>query len=417
MNNLILKSNIYYANLTIPEEVRNVIGRGVRFYQSTKCSSESEAQRRANALVAGWKVEILKARGKLPSTKDTFWNSLRKDYLLAGDDAGLKLALEDLAETAASKITDPEQSSSLYRFATNQVGELLAPLVEDWKASLRISPKTIDQQYRDVLRMAEHFMSLEALQPRAVKAWTDKLIAAGATTASIDRIGNGCHSFWRYLQRSGAVPMEMPDPFDGTFALARTTAKKVTVDRKAFTANELVTVYEHALSKGDDTLAKVIALGAFTGARIEEICSLKVNNCVDGMFRIVDSKTAAGVRQVPIHPALESLVDKMIKESADGYLVPSKAAGKYGVRSDSYSKRFGRMKESMGFSTGHVFHSIRKTVATLLEQAGVKESIAADILGHEKKSMTFGLYSDGSSMQQKRDAMALVVYGEALGRP
>jgi integrase len=409
------RGNLFYAVYYVPADVQKIMGKK-KFLRSTKTNNRSEAIVRARQLVTGWEAEVAKARGRLPNTKDTFWESLRREYLLAGDDEGLKLALEELAETAASKITDPEQSSGLYRFATNQVGQLLAPLVEDWKASLRISQKTIDQQHRDVLRMAEHFVSLEALQPRAVKEWTDKLIAAGATTASIDRIGNGCHSLWRYLQRSGVVPMEMPDPFDGSFALARTTAKKVTVDRKAFTADELVTVYEHALSKRDDSLAKVIALGAFTGARIEEICSLKVTNCVDGMFRIVDSKTAAGVRQVPIHPALEPLVDKMIKGSADGYLVPSKAAGKYGVRSDSYSKRFGRMKESMGFSTGHVFHSIRKTVATLLEQAGVKESIAADILGHEKKSMTFGLYSDGSSMEQKRDAMALVVYGGALGR-
>jgi integrase len=161
----------------------------------------------------------------------------------------------------------------------------------------------------------------------------------------------------------------------------------------------------------------VVALGAFTGARIEEICSLNVKNCADGIFKIVDSKTEAGIRQVPIHPALVTLVAKMVKESTDGYLVPSTAAGQYGVRSDPYSKRFGRMKAVMGFGAGHVFHSIRKTVATLLEQAEVKESIAADILGHEKKTMTFGLYSDGSSMAQKREALALVVYPGELGMP
>ena len=47
----------------------------------------------------------------------------------------------------------------------------------------------------------------------------------------------------------------------------------------------------------------------------------------------------------------------------------------------------------------------------------MKESISADILGHEKKTITYGLYSGGSSMAQKREAMALVVYGGALGSP
>lgn len=35
----------------------------------------------------------------------------------------------------------------------------------------------------------------------------------------------------------------------------------------------------------------------------------------------------------------------------------------------------------------------------------VLERIAADILGHEKQTMTYGLYSGGSSLQQKRDTI------------
>ncbi len=419
MTHLIHKSNTYYANLTIPIEVRHIIGRGVRYFQSTQSSTEAEAQRRANALVTGWEAEIAKARGQLPNAKDTFWESLRRDYITAGDQGNevVMLAIEELAVQEAAKIADPREASQLYKLTTDQAGTLLAPLVVDWASSLRLSQKTIDQQSRDVTRMADHFVSLEELQPRAVKAWTDKLIKAGATAATIERIGNGCHSFWRYLKRSGTIGIESPDPFDGSFTLARDTAKRVTVNRKAFTADELSKIYQNAMAKGDDSLARVIALGAFTGARIEEICSLNLTNCTGGMFNIVDSKTEAGIRQVPIHPALAALVDKMINDSTDGYLVPSKAAGQYGVRSDPYSKRFGRMKEAMGFSAGHVFHSIRKTVATLLEQAEVKEGIAADILGHEKKSMTFGLYSDGSSMAQKREAMEKVVYRGQLGAP
>jgi integrase len=142
-----------------------------------------------------------------------------------------------------------------------------------------------------------------------------------------------------------------------------------------------------------------------------------VENCQGGLFHITDSKTDAGIRQVPIHPTLVPLVAKMTKESTDGYLVPSKAGGQYGVRSDPYSKRFGRLKGSMGFGPGHVFHSIRKTVATLLEQADVKEGIAADILGHEKKTLSYGLYSSGSSMAQKLEAISKVTYPGALGKP
>ena len=58
-----------------------------------------------------------------------------------------------------------------------------------------------------------------------------------------------------------------------------------------------------------------------------------------------------------------------------------------------------------------VFHSIRKTVATLLEQADVHENVTCDIVGHEKTAtLNYDLYSGGTSMAQKMEAMAKISY-------
>lgn len=43
-----------------------------------------------------------------------------------------------------------------------------------------------------------------------------------------------------------------------------------------------------------------------------------------------------------------------------------------------------------------MFHSIRKTVITMLENAGVSENVAADIVGHEKPRIAYGPYSGGA---------------------
>ena len=59
-------------------------------------------------------------------------------------------------------------------------------------------------------------------------------------------------------------------------------------------------------------------------------------------------------------------------------------------------KRVSRVKSKLGFYDRHDFYSIRKTVSTQLERLNVSEGISADILGHEKKTMTYGLYSGGS---------------------
>ncbi|MCV2351994.1 tyrosine-type recombinase/integrase [Paucibacter sp. Y2R2-4] len=400
----------FLAVLTIPKDVRPALGK-LRFVQSTQTSNRATAKLRAAILVAGWKEEIKKARGTLPNAKDDYWSALRKNYIQAqeaGDD-GVQFAIQDEAKKASAKLADREKASVLYRVATNQATPL-APLVKTWKEHLRLAPKTIDQQHRDVLGMLEQFHNLEDLQPQAVKAWTKKLLESGSTESSLERIAGSCRSLWRYLRDSETVPVDAPDPFAGSFKLARKVAPSNTVGRQPFTAAEVSKLIQAAAQAGDQDLANLILLGAYTGARIEELCSLTVSDCAGGMLTIKASKTGAGVRQVPIHSLIKPLVASMGEAATDTYLVPSSAAGKYGIRSDPLSKRFGKLKESLEFGKAHSFHSIRKTVATLLEQAGVPEGVAADILGHEKKTMTYGLYSGGSSIQAKRDALEKVRY-------
>jgi len=51
-----------------------------------------------------------------------------------------------------------------------------------------------------------------------------------------------------------------------------------------------------------------------------------------------------------------------------------------------------------------------KTLTTLLENAGVSENLATDIVGHEKPRITYGLYSGGATLEVKREALELVRY-------
>jgi integrase len=99
-----------------------------------------------------------------------------------------------------------------------------------------------------------------------------------------------------------------------------------------------------------------------------------------------------------------------LKETSDGFVLSGLSANKYGDRSDAVGKRFGRLKTDLGFGDAYVFHSIRKTVTTLLENAGVPENVAADIVGHEKPRITYGLYSGGNSLEVKRKAIEKLSY-------
>lgn len=407
------RHRVWYAKLAVPADVQHIIGKA-KFFKSTQTESPAKAAPRVALLVAKWQGEIAKARGTLPSPKDGFWASLRHEYAGTTDE-GTLLAIEEVAQAEAEKAGD----AGLYRVAIGVDPEptLLAPLLEDWRGSMaNLKSKTVDQRYRDVSKMAAEFISVEKLEPKAVKVWTDKLLEGGASAVTMERTMEGCRSLWRYLQDAGVVPVDAPDPFAGAGRLAIKRAPRNTVEKREFIPKELANVYDAALAKDDQPLTDLIALGAYTGARIESLCALTLETSKDGAFTF-DDKTEAGERKVPVHPKLRALVKRLRKDSADGFLIPSTAAGQYGIRSDPLGKRFGRLKTSLGFGPGHTFHSLRHGVVTQLHQAGVPSPIISDIVGHEKGVFTLDKYGSGSSMKQKADALALVKYPSPLDAP
>ena len=107
---------------------------------------------------------------------------------------------------------------------------------------------------------------------------------------------------------------------------------------------------------------------------------------------------------------LNSLIGKMMNQRNDGYLIAMQNKNKFGKRSNALSKRFTRLKQDLGFTPEYVFHSIRKTVVTIFENNAINEGIAADIVGHEKNTMTYGLYSGGNSAKSKFEAIEKIKF-------
>jgi integrase len=161
-------------------------------------------------------------------------------------------------------------------------------------------------------------------------------------------------------------------------------------------------------------LADFIAMGMYLGARAEEIAALRVEHVdlVNWTVSIVNAKTASGIRTLPIHTQLQDTIERLVASSKDGFVFTGQSVNKYGDRSSMLGSRFRDLKEQAGFGPQKVFHSIRHTVATMLERAGVPEGVAADVLGHEKRgaTMSFGTYGARSSMDMMRAAIERLVY-------
>ncbi|MCF5666184.1 tyrosine-type recombinase/integrase [Pseudomonas marginalis] len=275
-----------------------------------------------------------------------------------------------------------------------------------------VATKTIDQQQSKLEKLSA-YLAIESkpLDFDTVSAWLDSLKLASKTLTQYLLAGN---VFWKWAMRHDIRWREdfkgKANPFEN-HELPQTRGKeRADRQRKDFQPKEIAELHDAALAADHTTLADLILLGAYTGARIEELCQLRAEHVIkpDGIesFDIVDSKTAAGIRVVPVHPALSSIVERLKKDSKDGYLIPSDSKNKYGIRSDALSKAFGRLKEAQGYGAQHVFHSIRKTVITQLYRSGVQGTLIAELVGHETGTVTFDVYSQGASSTQKLEAIS-----------
>ena len=216
--------------------------------------------------------------------------------------------------------------------------------------------------------------------------------------------------YWKWLVHHGYAPEDRANPFDDVMLPAENRKAAAEKVRLPFSVKDIQRLHAAIENGRSDMMRATFKLAIYTGCRIEEITSLEAWYVTEDTIQIVQAKTAAGNRTIPIHPEIKGLVADL-KAAGNVYLLPDLVADQFGKRAPAMSKQFGKVKRKLGFDARYVFHSIRATVATQLEQAGVPEGIAADILGHDKPSMSYGVYSGGASMEQKREALQKLDYG------
>jgi integrase len=420
MANLERRRNLWYAVLVVPADVREKIGK-FKFIESLGTPDKRTALTLAAPKLAEWRARIRLERGEGDAVVR---EALRWRAALAAE--ADQVAKETLAHEIANRaeaIAEPH-GGDLHapEYRQLHVGQRFADIAfgkatpsnfhfDAWKDQLTLAPKTQDQMKKDVALLVARFATLQEITHQAVKGWLGELAAKQVSNSSRTRIISFCRNYWEYLKHVDAVPSD-----SNPFAKLTSNGKK---KRRAegnggswepFKPADVVKLWKAANAGEDVQLADLILLGAYSGARIEELCSLKVSAVNGNIFKVSDAKTAAGIREVPIHRNLRTTIARLKKDSKDGYLLSGLTENKYGDRSNAIGKRFGRLKASLGFGQQHVFHSIRKTFVTLLENAGISENLAADIVGHEKPRLTYGLYSGGAEVSVKAAAVEKVKY-------
>ena len=137
-------------------------------------------------------------------------------------------------------------------------------------------------------------------------------------------------------------------------------------------------------------IPKMILILIYTGMRIDELLSLKKKhvNLKEGYINIVDSKTDAGVRIIPIHPAIVDIVKEFCRKNKTYLIETREGQADYPTLKKSPMEAF---YTAMGLS--HTFHETRHTFASFTHTSKLDSTLRAYIMGHRTNNLTNDVYT------------------------
>ena len=440
------RNGTYHATLKIPKELRAILGK-TSFRKSLKTKDKIIAMGKAAPLLTEWKAlietarlpkeqrlqeELLAQRIKLKSLERQLSNQSLSEVEHNDLSEHKEIIESEIEESILGSYgvnypeqlsnNDLKQSQETYRLAT---GKLIYfnEYLEDYLKDSRIADKTKGMKRQQITEYSKLFPMLPDSNHQNTRSYIKRASKDfQLSNSSIKRNLSSLSVYFEYLRSDiQIIKDDVVNPFKGHRLPEVNRKEALEKKRKEFTVADIrqleAELRQRALSNTADGLDidmyDLFMVAIYSGARREELGQLKVNDydAVNNTITIKDAKTNAGNRVVPIHPKLSLLFSKLTSASGSDYLFKSLTTDKYDNRTDALGKRFGRAKKKLGFDERYVFHSIRKTVATLLEQADVPENVCCDIVGHEKSAtLSYGLYSGGTSLEQKRNAVDKIDY-------
>lgn len=241
---------------------------------------------------------------------------------------------------------------------------------------------------------------------------------SGLSDATVNRHAATLLALWKWAE--GREHCEGRNPFDGH-------RRKLSPGRNkqgyvAWDADELTRLFSPPPRRDDLTEVALVAM--FTGMRLNEIASLTFGQVKQGgavpYIDIVEAKTPAGIRMVPLHARLAWLGARAKNAAPEARVWPKfLCEGPGGKPGGDAGKLFTAHKQALGFTDRRkVFHSFRKNVVGQLERARVPQNEVAQLVGHEKQGTTFSTYGADQLLDMLAGVVAQIDYpGVLLPQP
>ncbi|MBP7743092.1 site-specific integrase [Enterobacter cloacae] len=368
----------YLVRIAIPSYMRHLFQGKRYFMKSTGTRDIRQARLFRDAIALEWTRlrNLLKPQGS--SSVDQIIDELRRVSVYAkeapasfGASVQACPSLLKMRDLYLLQYSEKRKLTTLSR--TNKAVEVLLTHL-----------KKKDIQLRDINRTI-------------VTGWLDKLKTERAPQ-TIQNYISALAQIWD-LARNRYHDAPQDNPWRG-HALE---AKSSKVSYEVFAPGELAKIY----SLLDDEMKAVTAIGAYSGMRLNEICTLRESSIknIEGVlcFEITEGKTKSAARIVPVHSKIIPLVKSLLKTTHSGFLfyhasITDRADGK---RSTWHTQQFTRAKrKALGEPAAErkVFHSLRHAFVQQLDRAQVPEDRIALLVGHERGSTeSFKTYSRNSA--------------------
>jgi len=297
-------------------------------------------------------------------------------------------------------------------------------------------------QFRDVLLKfpknygkspRDHVISVSDILARAEKLPKAEV---GLTKATINRHMNNMANIAGMCQAYGYSW----ESYNGISKLRARSSGDSENERPSFTTGDLEALFSLPIWTGaatgsidgnpggeifHDARYWVPLIGAYQGARREEICGFRLDEIIDleGIwgFKFIPSegrrfKSKAAKRHIPIHPELIRLgfleYADALHKAGHALLFPElRAVAEATPMGDVFNDDWQKMKElalPQAKAEGKVFHSFRHWCNNEMKQEGVGSEIRKDILGHVNKDVNEGTYSQVARLRlMKKSLMKL----------
>jgi integrase len=435
------RHNVYWVRVRVPDKVRDIVGK-TQLSKNLSTTDLSEANRKKHIVIAELKQIIHLAEKKIDGT----FASLSKEDQIRELALEFRPSSKDNSEDLDFILTDIIENKVLEIYGEKESDAIFNSHHPEWKGkdpspkavkATQDAYKIIDPNYEPISIVAKAFLSERVKDLKTstfkrkegninnfirwfgnadIKDITKKNAGDYVThlrhsknpaPATIRNIVFDIGSLFTWAEGRGYINK---NPFQ---KLNLPNNNNSTPPRRPWKDEDLLLFLQS--DKIDRIVFEATVVAMYSGMRLSEICNIQNKNVENKCFHIEKGKTKASSRVIPVHPMIQSIIDSLRASSKDEFLIKGINSGGYDdKRSWNFQKKLGRLRDKIGMPDGVVFHSLRNTFATRMENLGIPTNHINQLMGHKHNNMSLDVYSDGMEIKHLVESINKLTYGEVI---